>query len=409
MNTKKRICLVSREYPPETHWGGIGTFTYHLARGLYNIGCQVDVICFTFGPESCVDDNGVTLHRIQSPKVPFTHKTWWDLTKYALFPFSLFYSYKVMKKIEELSANRPYDVIDFPEHIGEGFCSILMKKWTTLVRLYTPLSLIGELGLRRSTNILDYLLIRFIEKYSIANATLVTSPSQNLANLVADKFKIRKKIEIVYNPVDTDQFSPFIEEEKKDRSRVNILFVGRLEDRKGVHVLAQAIPEVLRESRDVYFTLLGRDCPGLEGISSMKDYIINILDQSGCRNNVHFADPVPYTGLSNQYRSADIVVVPSLYDNSPYTCLEALTCGVPVVGTSAGGMPEYIEDGKCGIIVPPNDSQSLTRALLKLAQDTQLRSAFGKAARLRALSVFKREVVAAEMVQLYDQARSQAS
>ena len=398
---KLKICIVSREYPPETLWGGIGTFTYNLAHGLKNIGHEVDVVCLTLGHESRQEDEGVTVHRISSPKIPFTKKTWWNFAKYSLFPFSFLYSYKVMKKIESLSKEKHYDAIDFPEHIGEGFFSILFRRWPSLVRLYTPLSLIGELGLRRSTNYLDYFLFGLIEKYSIKKSTIVNSPSRNLANLVIDKFKFNGDIQIIYNPIDTDKFAPRKNRPNKNRETINVLFVGRLEDRKGAHVLAHAIPLVVKSRASVQFTFLGSDCPGIDGVPSMKNYIIDVLRERGALNNITFHTPVPYHELVDHYCAADIMVVPSLYDNSPYTCLEAMSCGIPVIGTSAGGMPEYIDNGKCGIIVPPGDSESLARAILELTFDQEKRIRYGLAARHKVLTVFKREIIAQKIITLY--------
>ena len=398
---KLKICIVSREYPPETLWGGIGTFTYNLAHGLKNIGHDVDVVCLTLGSELRQDDEGVSVYRISSPKIPFVNKTWWDFAKYSLFPFSFLYSYKVMKKIECLNKEKHYDAVDFPEHIGEGFFSILFQRWPSLVRLYTPLSLIGELGLRRSTNYLDYFLFGLIEKYSIKKSTIVNSPSRNLANLVADKFKFTGDIQIIYNPIDTDKFAPSKNPLDDNRKTINILFVGRLEDRKGAHVLAHAIPLVVKSHASVQFTLLGSDCPGIDGEPSMKNYIIDVLREKGGLNNTTFHAPVPYHELVDYYCAADIMVVPSLYDNSPYTCLEAMSCGVPVIGTSAGGMPEYIDNGKCGIVVPPNDSESLARAILELTSDQRKRIQYGLAARHKVLTVFKQEIIAQKITKLY--------
>ena len=404
---KMKICIVSREYPPETLWGGIGTFTYNLAHGLKNIGHDVDVVCFTLGQDALQVDAGITIHRISSPKIPFTKKTWWDFGKYYLFPFALLYSYKIMKKISSLSEENRYDAIDFPEHIGEGFSSILFKRWPSLVRLYTPLSLIGELGMRRATNRFDYFLFGLMEKFSIKKATIVNSPSRNLATLVADKFKFAGEISIIYNPIDTDKFAPKIALPQAPNKPVNVLFAGRLEDRKGAHVLAHAIPKVIGVRTQVQFTFLGRDCEGVDGRASMKDYIVDVVSRNGCLGSVEFVDPVPYHLLVAQYQAADLLVVPSLYDNSPYTCLEAMSCGLPVVGTSAGGMPEYIDDGITGIVIPPNDPQALAGAILELVDDPVKRSDYGRAARNKAVAVFKREVVAKEITKLYARANNE--
>lgn len=395
------ICIVSREYPPETMWGGIGTFTWNLAHGLKEIGHQVDVVCLTLGAEQVLDDDGITVHRVPSVKIPFSDRTWWDFTRYALTPFALTWSYRVMKKVTELHAVKKFEAIDFPEHIGEGFCSMLLRDWPAFVRLYTPLSLIGELGLRRSTSILDYFCIKLLEKSSIHRARGVNSPSSNLAGLVSRRFRYRRPISIIYNPIDTEKFSPG--PARPSSPHVEVLFVGRLEDRKGVHILARAIPAVVRAVPQVRFTLLGRDCSDPAGHGSMKAHLINELQSAGVLDYVRFADPVPYTELVNCYRAADLMVVPSLYDNSPYTCLEALACGVPVVGTTAGGMPEYISHGVNGLVVPPADPELLAEALISLAADAGLRAQYSRSAREATLHTFARTIIAAKMVAFYQQ------
>lgn len=393
------ICIVSREYPPETMWGGIGTFTWNLAHGLKEIGHQVDVVCLTLGAEQTLDDDGITVHRVRSAKIPFSNKTWWDFTRFALTPFALTWSYRVMKKVSTLHATKKFNAIDFPEHIGEGFFSVLLQKWPSFVRLYTPLSLIGELGLQRSTSALDYFCIKLMEKSSIQRARGVNSPSRNLANLVSHRFHCQRPISIIYNPIDTVQFSPTAV--RHSSSHIEVLFAGRLEDRKGVHILAKTIPTVVKAVPQVRFTLLGRDCAGPSGAGSMKAFITKELQHAGVLDHVRFIDPVPYTELVSCYRAADLVVVPSLYDNSPYTCLEALACGVPVVGTTAGGMPEYISHGVNGLVVPPAAPEPLAQALITLATDADLRAAYGLDAREKTLQTFARTVIAAEMSAFY--------
>ena len=402
LEKKLNICIVSREYPPETLWGGIGTFTYNLAQGLKNIGHNVDVIAFTLGEDSIADDNGVIIHRISSPKVPFSNKTYWDYVGMALTPFAFFYSRKIQKKIRELEVTKHFDVIDFPEHIGEGFFSVIVGTHPSLVRLYTPLSLIGHLGLNRSTNWLDYFLFGLMEKISIKKCTIVNSPSKALADLVKAEFNVKKDIHLIYNPIDTDKFSPnSLASDSNDEEVVNVLFVGRLSDRKGVHILAKAIPGIVAEIESVQFTIIGTDDEGVDGFNSMKDFMSNVFEEAGVMKKISFGSFVPYDDLPNVYSRADISVVPSLYDNSPYTCLEAMSCGLPVIGASAGGMPEYIDDGVNGIIIPPNNIESLAAAVIRLSTNVQERKDFSEKAREKAVREFKREVVAIKITELY--------
>jgi len=396
-----KICIVSREYPPETLWGGIGTFTYNLAHGLKNIGHEVDVVAFSPYQNSLSEDNGIRIHRIVSPEMPFLKKTLWEYATVALSPFAYWYSKKISAKIEELSKEKNFDIIDFPEHIGEGFCTIRKNLYPTAVRLFTPLSLIGKLGMNKVSNSMDYYFIGLLEKSSIRRATAVNSPSDNLAGMVKQNFKINRKIEIIYNPIDTEKFSPMGDMHLSQAKHLRVVFAGRLEDRKGAHILAQAIPKVLRAVRNTQFDILGSDCAGVFGYPSMKAYMIDVLRDHGVVDNVNFIDPISYEALPGYYGKGDVSVVPSLYDNSPYTCLEAMSCGLPVIGTSAGGMPEYIDNGINGIVIPPNDSDALAGALIDLLSHHEKRQDFAKKARKKSLNIFKKEIVSEKMVTFY--------
>lgn len=402
IDKKLKICIVSREYPPDTLWGGIGTFTYNLAQGLKEIGHEVDVIALSLGQESELDDNGVTVHRLPSPRIPFIQKRFWDIAHALLAPFSILYSYKVYKKIKTLSQSKSYDVIDFPEHIGEGVATQFFNKYPCHVRLYTPLSLIGKLGLHRTTNRIDYLAIEVMERYSIKKALMVNCPSKALAELVKKEFCINRAIDIIPNPIDAKVFFPAADKETVNKLK-RVLFVGRLDDRKGIHILAEAVPKVVSEFPGVEFIFLGNDGRGVSGHNSMKEYILKVLRGNNCEHAVVFRDRVQYKDLPSVYNSADISVVPSLYDNSPYTCLEAMSCGLPVIGTDAGGTPEYIDDGYTGLVVPPGNVNALAAALLDLLQNDEKCAEFGRNARKKVCRVFSRDVVAARMADLYYQ------
>ncbi|MFN7955129.1 MAG: glycosyltransferase [bacterium] len=97
-------------------------------------------------------------------------------------------------------------------------------------------------------------------------------------------------------------------------------------------------------------------------------------------------------GFRDDYRTvigvSDVFVLPSLYDTLPSIVIEAMGMGVPVVATRVGGVPEQVEDGVTGILVPPGDAAALREAITRLARDPGLRARMGVAARLRALDVF---------------------
>ncbi|HEY9713077.1 MAG TPA: glycosyltransferase family 4 protein, partial [Chroococcales cyanobacterium] len=234
-------------------------------------------------------------------------------------------------------------------------------------------------------------------------ADVITSPSDDLADFVArDMNYPRDDIHIVRNPIDPDAFSPEGECALKNDGRKIVLFVGRLEERKGIGYLVKAIPEVLKSYNNARFVIIGDDTVNAaDKQTSVLAQIKQSLKDNHCLEAVEFINRVPLAALPTYYRSADICVVPSVYDNSPYTCLESMSCGRAVIGTSAGGTREYMIDGESGIIVPPRDEKALADAMISLLSDDGERQRIATNARKRVLEKFQRKEIARQTVELY--------
>jgi glycogen synthase len=354
-----RVCLISREYPPDTGWGGIATFAHHLACGLVELGHDVEVVSLsTTGADSRQDDGGIPIHRVDPAIVPG------DLGTVSMcMPYSRYVlrtSIALWRKFIELHRGKPFDVVDTPELLAEGLFPTITAAAPVVIRLYTPHSkFIAEHLHSVNGASFDHQFVAMLERVAMLSADAITSPSDDLADFVAGDLNYpRQLISIIRNPIDPGKFSP-----EGPRALENgpprVLFVGRLEE---------------------------------------------TLARSGCQDHVTFIDRVPLVDLPSYYRCADICVVPSVYDNSPYTCLEAMACGRPVVGTSAGGTQEYVVAGECGLIVPPRDSQALGAAIATLLGDPQLRARMGAAARQRVLDCFQRKTIASQTAALYEKA-----
>ena len=124
------ICLLSREYPPETLWGGIGSYTHRLAEGLVKAGQSVYVITLSLNQERVYEANGVIVHRIPLiSKYPF---------KFGLHEFGtrLEYSELISKKVGELHSKIGIDVVESPNFYAEGFSS-LSRKIPFVTRVHT--------------------------------------------------------------------------------------------------------------------------------------------------------------------------------------------------------------------------------------------------------------------------------
>lgn len=396
-----RVCIISREYPPETGFGGIATFSNHLANGLKEIGHEVEVVALAKDTAKTVVQDGIRVHRVVPTDIP---------GNLGCVAFCMPYSRYVLQtttalweKFFELHNERPFDVIDTPELLAEGLVPAITKAAPLVVRLYTPHSKFIAEGLHNVTPTFDHQFVAMLERVAMVSSDAITSPSEDLADFVAsDLHYPRNEIRIIRNPIDPQEFSPEGEKALKPDGRLTVLFVGRLEERKGIRYLIDAVPKVVAKFPNVRFVIIGDDTNNGKGQKSVKAELDKQIADRGCAGNLMFIPRIPLKELPAHYRSADICVVPSVYDNSPYTCLEAMSCGRPVVGTSAGGTREYVTDGESGIIVPPRDGDALADAILRLLGNDEQRIAMGKAARQRTLDKFQRTEIARQTAEIYE-------
>jgi glycosyltransferase involved in cell wall biosynthesis len=125
-----------------------------------------------------------------------------------------------------------------------------------------------------------------------------------------------------------------------------------------------------------------------------------LINRLGLRDNVlltGFRSDVP-----NLLRCSDIVVLCSETESAPLTLLEGLSSGLPVIATSVGGIPEIIQDGVNGFLVPPKDPESIANGILKLANDPKLMKRLGEAARKTILDRYTAEKVVSQYGEIYN-------
>jgi len=402
---KLRICLISREYPPDTGFGGIATFANHLALGLTALGHEVEVVALARDGDKAktVEDTGIRVHRVEPYEIEGA------LGAVALcMPYSRYVlrsSSALWKKFVELHRANPFDVVDTPELLAEGIIPAVTKAAPLLIRLYTPHSKFIAEQLHNVTASFDHQFVAMLERVAMLSADVITSPSDDLADFVSRDLNYpREVIRIVRNPIDTDKFSPEGDKALASDGRKLVLFIGRLEERKGIAYLVDAIPKVAKSFPDVRFVIVGDDTNNARGQTSVLAELKESIERHDVSRYVEFLPRVPLGELPNYYRSADICVVPSVYDNSPYTCLEAMSCGKPVIGTSSGGTPEYLGDS--GILVPPRNSDAIAQALISLLHNEPEQQRLGSQARARVLEKFDRKEIARQTLELYNQART---
>jgi len=114
---------------------------------------------------------------------------------------------------------------------------------------------------------------------------------------------------------------------------------------------------------------------------------------------VNFTGRLTKEALAKQYSRAEIAVVPSLYEGFGFPASEAMACGVPVIASSAGALPEVV--GNAGILVPPGEPEPLAEAIKRLSEDKQLQRELGEAGRRRIQQEFSWEQAAKKTVEVY--------
>jgi glycosyltransferase involved in cell wall biosynthesis len=364
------VCIISREFPPETAFGGIAVFSLDLAKMLRDHGHSVTVISQTLSNKDYVDHiDGVPIYRCRTeyPILPAWHHVLWF--------FILKYNFFIWKTVLRLHNEKPFDLIDVPDHLAEGMFPSIMGNIPVVTRLHTPFSVIVDLKLNNYRKNPGYFLIKLFERLALKHSDALISPSDNLAKKCRIHLKISSHIDVVGYQIDTSMFKPA--KHYINNGQTKILFVGRIEHRKGIHTIADAFPIVHQAIPNSHLTMLGADTHNLRGFSSARDFLQNCFIRNNCIDAVTFRDPVPLNELADVFHHYDIVWVPSLYDNFPLVCLEAMASGKPVVVSDAGGISESLGAKGLVKIFPVGDHKSLARHTIDLARDTVGRNKMG--------------------------------
>lgn len=135
--------------------------------------------------------------------------------------------------------------------------------------------------------------------------------------------------------------------------------------RKGVWEILEAVPQVTQSHKNVRFVFIGAD----QEESTMRSYCV----QKGLQSYVEFPGRRFGQAIIDAYHNADIFLLPSYQEGFPLTILEAMAAGLPVISTPVGAIPEVIENGVNGFLIPPRDSQALAEKINLLIEHRELR------------------------------------
>jgi len=195
------------------------------------------------------------------------------------------------------------------------------------------------------------------EKRTYAVADRIIAVSEDTKNILIKKYGISdEKVRVIPNVVDTTRFYPLKTKKKIPKS---VLYIGRIDKRKGVHFLLEAAKVVISRDSSIQFYIGGKG----KDLSAMK----NFVRQKNIAKNIHFLGFVPDDELNEWYNKVSVAVVPSIFEGFGITCIEAMAAGTPVIGTNVDGLRSIIKQGKNGWLVDYGDIESLSKAIMSLA------------------------------------------
>jgi hypothetical protein len=380
-----RICLTSTFYPPQSY-DGVGRLTHLMARGLFELGHTVHVV--THGDRDQVTFyDGAYVHELAT-RLDRYHRYRQTPNLY----HALNRCHGIFEKVQRLILNDGVQLLDSPLWLFEGLVTAVSGILPVAVRLVTPMKEIAAILGDRDD---DTRLQGEMEKALIERADHLLPNSRATLDMVrrlyglepaADRYTI-----VPYGivPVPEDEVQPF--EPEREGQGLTVLFVGRLEKRKGIIPLLEAIPRVLDRVPGTRFVLAGKDNSRHDGFwrrtgSDYAGYFAHHHPRHASR--VEFTGSVDDEALQVLYRSCDLFVAPSLYESFGLVYLEAMNYAKPVVGCQAGGVPEVIEQGTTGLLVEPGRADALAEAIVSLLQSPARLRDMGLAGRSRVVEQF---------------------
>lgn len=354
-----RIAFTTPEYVTEEYFdGGLANYLHRVAKALASMGHDVHVLTLSEIDESEFEHEGVTVHRIMSSE-------WWAqlnrLTRYhlATTPLFLDLSVKVYRKLKWLNSQEPLHLVQFPNYSCCGLVSICCLNVPHVLRAssYQP-ALNDAAGVKRT---LDSRMVERLDRLQFRLSRYIYVPSYALQQMLAKEVQL-DRVRVIRSPfyVETQDWETSVYD-RFLKGKKYLLFFGRFQLHKGFHTLAQALPRVLEQYPDAYAALIGRDMESSLA-RSMADYAR--LQCGSLAERLVVVGKLQHRQLYPVIAGAHLVVLPSLIENLPNACLEAMGLGKVVIGTVGTSFDELISDGATGFLIPPNNPEALAEKII---------------------------------------------
>lgn len=404
-----RVALLT--YRGNPFCGGQGVYVRHLSRELVRLGHHVEVVS---GPPYPVLDDGVRLIELPSLDLyrepdpfrlphPREYRDWVDALEVATmitagYPEPMTFSLRARRLLARRRGH--YDVVHDNQTLGYGLLGLSRLDLPLVTTVHHPVQIDRALDLasarlwRRMALRRWYGFTRMQRRVARTLPDVITVSASSAGQIVEHLDVPSNRIEVVPIGTDTDRFSP-------DRTVARI--PGRVVTTasadtplKGLLPLVEAIAKV-RTERPVELVVVGSTKAGGPVADAIERYCLG--------QTVRFTGRLSEEDLIQHLRSAELVVVPSLFEGFSLPLVEAMACGTPVVATTGGALPEVAgRHGETALLVPPGDPQALATAIAEALNDASLRARLGAAGRARVVSRFTWRAAASQTAEVYRRA-----
>lgn len=363
------------------HLGGSGIVSRRLAKALAEKGHEIRIIAY---PDSLEYKNVITnpsmhpnihLHAAKKLEIPVFKPVPYTITRAG--------------RIVSLCKKYDLDIIHVNYAIPHAVSAFLAKQ---VINVPTFITLHGTdahtYGLLKS--------IKPILRLCLEKSDHISAVSKYLAEFAQRELEINKSIDVIYNFIDTNIFkkkdSSVREEFNISKDAKVVTHASNFRPIKDTPTLVKSANLVLKKFPKTIFLMVGKG-PELDPIKDLAKQF-NIYDS--------FRFIGERKKMSKIYNSSDIFVLSSLNEGFGLVIAEAMACQVPVVATSVGGVPEVVEDGVDGYLVPPQDPNEMAEKIIKLLKDDDLREKFGRNARRNVQTKFDKDKIVNQYIKTYE-------
>jgi glycosyltransferase involved in cell wall biosynthesis len=397
------ICLLS--YRSNPHCGGQGVYLKNLSRALTDIGHRVEVVSGPPDPgldadipifrPACLDlYNPENLFRVPTLKElcdPVNVMEWAGVSTMG-FPEPFTFGIRAQRYLR--TRLQRYDIVHDNQSLSYGIWSIA-QRIPTVATIHHPITVDRDIAIRSVRPFWKKLKhlrwFSFIGMQKRVSRTLkrIVTVSECARNDIAREFKIpRDRFRIVPNGINTDLFYP-IPDIPREPGRI-IVTTSSDVPLKGLYYLLHAVADVARR-RAIRLVVVGT--PKKNG------GIVRLIRRLGIGDRITFTGRISDAEFVRQYARAAMAVVASVYEGFGLPAGEAMACGVPVISTTGGALPEVV--GDAGVLVPPKDHQALARSVTDLLDHPEQAAELGARGHRRVLRHFTWKRAAEKTVDAY--------